>query len=1335
MRRFRAQLMSAVLVTSVAAGLAVDRQFGWAAASIAALLILVTGSVLSPWVIRFLPGRRGEYLRRLRTQLTHLEIVGIAAPGDFGLPIQELYVDLKIRSLTRSSTETAYFGGQDLANKLWRDALSPQHSERSRVFVVLGGPGSGKTALLQYIALKLCNEDWRPEWLDRRPLPILLYLRKHASAFTHNHPPRLAELAAAESWIGGALTADWMERRLNHGRCLVLFDGLDEIGNMHDRNQIVAWIELQAKLYPKSAFMLTSRPVGYSSNPLSRAAVFQIEGLDDAQISAFVHNWYNAVSFRTSGGQRSEDRDKVPATDLLTSLRRFPDLHALAASPLLLTMIIGMHYYRGALPSSRAALYGEMCDVLLGRRQAAKGLFDDLGLTANSKAIVLRSLALEMMRERLNEIPYHYAESIIEIPLRRVGRESKVTAASFLKYVALRNGLLLERGHEVYAFATRGFQEYLAASQIREQPGQYLPLLTGGVDDPWWRETILLWAAEGDATPIIEACLHLGTDYARSLAMECLDVAREISPEVRHALSRLLTAPAPEMGIADLERVVSPSTSLINYVTRTYGEAGQDRAGLLLHLAEVMMGRRREAALDLYLAALNISNGRMEVGAGVDDALVRYLRALSSELPSGSSRELVSILKEEAVAHGHAFFDLLLPLLAESDQLRTAILDVVCEEPTLISLGIDYLGDSRALRTSWEEAIKQWKRERWWLVQGLREIEHLEISNEDLASCIDIVQGYERKAPAYLREELDSVEEILSGLRIFARSRGFDERENSLRSARRIISALQNDIRAAPTALAVEVVDPVVERLKELADRAYRQLIEKCPPQPGLSLALEQGRSAHDVVTVEVKVTNALDSAPVESAELLVAGDPNRFTPLAPRTELPEICGGASHIELVRLMPVDKNHSTSVELDLSLRYKPRFSEEIGLLNAPLKVPIPRPERFKRVPNPFLEGATGRPVQSQDMFFGRDELIKRVRARLREATSPGTGVAIFGQKRAGKSSIRLHLVRQLRELDGLPVVDIGNIGDLSPEANEVTGTRLIALLMWRILEEASEVLPKDPPLIPTYRDRASFLASEDPVYDCGTLFRRHREAIFGQRPLVVLMDEFQYLERWIDRGLVSPVFMQAFKALIEKRLFHIVIVGQSDIDRLIRDDPNTFGVFSTERVNYLEERYARKLVEVPIRLRSESRYKERAVDRILELTGGNAFYIQRFCYELVEYMNEERAPLVTEADVDSVLAEFLNRLEERDFDNLEPYGGENSQYQPILLAIARASRHGPATLESIARSYHGEALSDLLRVLVQDEVIRREAGAFRIAVGIYGDWLLRYFGAENTSESL
>src|ERR1700743_3322701 len=96
-------------------------------------------------------------------------------------------------------------------------------------------------------------------------------------------------------------------------------------------------------------------------------------------------------------------RARESAARLTALLRETPALQDLAVNPLLLTMIATAHRYRGALPGSRADLYGEICQVLLSRRGQAKGLPELLSWPA--KQMLLAALAYQMMRDHAPALP------------------------------------------------------------------------------------------------------------------------------------------------------------------------------------------------------------------------------------------------------------------------------------------------------------------------------------------------------------------------------------------------------------------------------------------------------------------------------------------------------------------------------------------------------------------------------------------------------------------------------------------------------------------------------------------------------------------------------------------------------------------------------------------------------------------------------------------------------------------------------------------------------------------------------------------------------------------
>ncbi|MGA5324051.1 NACHT domain-containing protein [Streptomyces seoulensis] len=488
-------------------------------------------------------GGRRVYLRQLRASVRDMETVGIATQSEFVFRMRQVYVDVSVvPQVLHAAAREPYVGpvGGSERRSLASVLREGDGADTSRVLAVIGGPGSGKTTLARNTALELCAHRWRP-W--RRRLPVLLYLRDHASTLLADQPPALETVAVSAGWLDGKVPARWLARRLDRGGCVVLLDGLDEVADPAERGRVVAWVARQVQRHPRNTYVVTSRPHGYETNPLPGAEVLQVRRFTWEQIERFLRQWSYATESRARGTTGPEARTAADrtATDLLTRLRRQPALYDLAANPLLLTMTANVHRYRGQLPGSRAELYAEMCDVLLHRRSEARGLTDATGLTGPHKQHVAQHLALAMMRARVRDWPVRDAARAIRLALRQV--PGHVSAEVFLQE-ARKSGLLVEREHDVYAFAHLTLQEYLAAAQL-SAPHADTGVLTENVGSPWWRETILLWAAGNDATPVITACLENSSVPALALAFDCADEARTVEPDTHARLEALLAPPRP----------------------------------------------------------------------------------------------------------------------------------------------------------------------------------------------------------------------------------------------------------------------------------------------------------------------------------------------------------------------------------------------------------------------------------------------------------------------------------------------------------------------------------------------------------------------------------------------------------------------------------------------------------------------------------------------------------------------------------------------------------------------------------------------------------------------
>ncbi len=489
-------------------------------------------------VDRALRRRFSRFDRRYREyvlgSVRFTDLKGLATVGDHTPELDRVFVDVSLALRAPNQVREGLLA--DLPME-----VTDRHSigdfldrPEAAVLAIVGVPGSGKTTLLQHTALQVC----RARRGRRRTVPILLYLRDHVVMIVSTPDVALHELLRSKlGRYRDDEPPDWFEQRLRDGDCVVLLDGLDEVARQEDRRSVADWVEHQIRQYPKNDYVITSRPQGYRITNIDSATVLQVCSFSDDQVTRFVRGWYLAVE-QHSTGKTGEDvrlRAESEADDLLKRLNDAPGLYDLTVNPLLLTMIATVHRYRGALPGSRADLYGEICQVMLWRRQEAKRL--PIELNGDKKEGLLRGLAFAMMQQRVRDLPRTEVIDNIRPALRRMPQN--LTADEFLTNIRS-NGLLIERESGLYSFAHHTFQEYLAAAHIRDK-GLH-SVLAGAVDDPWWRETTLLYTARSDADPIVQACLDSTNVTALSLAFDCAEQNSELEPELRRRLDELLAS-------------------------------------------------------------------------------------------------------------------------------------------------------------------------------------------------------------------------------------------------------------------------------------------------------------------------------------------------------------------------------------------------------------------------------------------------------------------------------------------------------------------------------------------------------------------------------------------------------------------------------------------------------------------------------------------------------------------------------------------------------------------------------------------------------------------------
>ena len=485
---------------------------------------------------------QGKYYQQLIFDCRDYRTQGLKTRGAFTLDLEQVFVPLQVapESADKISSDMMRKKRSHHSLGIWDFLAEISQQPSYRRIVIIGPPGSGKTTLLEHLTLMYAqNAQQKQNRKAPTLIPILLHLRTVQDKISGDNPPILAALIEQQPDIAVLNPKQWFAEKLKQGKCLVMFDGLDEVADEAQRQKVSHWIDQQMRTYSRSAFLLTSRPVGYRNAPLELVGtVLEMQQFSLRQTRQFIQNWYLQNEIKGRLGRIDEGVRQVAKTqadDLMNRIQNQLTLAMMALNPLLLTMIATVHRFRGALPGRRVELYGEICDVLLGRRQEAKGIQDLL--TAPQKQSVLQGLALALMQQPTREFTAEQGGKFFGEKLRMVIGEA-IQPADFLKAIVNQTGLLVEREQGIYEFVHKSFQEYLAAVEVKDTKQE--TLLTQKMGDDWWFETIRLYAAQSDASLLIWAALKQATVPALTLAVDCLEEGLRVKPEIRTALEQRL---------------------------------------------------------------------------------------------------------------------------------------------------------------------------------------------------------------------------------------------------------------------------------------------------------------------------------------------------------------------------------------------------------------------------------------------------------------------------------------------------------------------------------------------------------------------------------------------------------------------------------------------------------------------------------------------------------------------------------------------------------------------------------------------------------------------------
>jgi hypothetical protein len=362
--------------------------------------------------------------------------------------------------------------------------------------VLLGNPGGGKSTFAEKLCYDLATRYSQRLLAGRQVTPILVVLREYgAQKKDHNYSILQFIEATANSRYQVQPPLGAFEYLLLNGCAMVIFDGLDELTDTSDRQEISSDVESFCNLYPSVPVLITSREVGYKEAPLNEG-MFDIFGLapfEDKQVRKYVENWFALDPDLTD----SQQQQKVEA--FLEESGTVPDL---TSNPLMLGLMCNIYRGEGYIPKNRPDVYAKCAEMLFERWDKGRGILVPLPIKEIESQVkpammylanwIYSDKALQggVTEQKLIEKAADY------LCQRRFEDrdEAEQAACEFIRFCRGRAWVFTDtgttkEGERLYQFTHRTFLEYFTAAylnRINRTPNKLLEILLPKIAKQEW---------------------------------------------------------------------------------------------------------------------------------------------------------------------------------------------------------------------------------------------------------------------------------------------------------------------------------------------------------------------------------------------------------------------------------------------------------------------------------------------------------------------------------------------------------------------------------------------------------------------------------------------------------------------------------------------------------------------------------------------------------------------------------------------------------------------------------------------------------------------------------
>ncbi|MDE6021655.1 MAG: ATP-binding protein, partial [Ruminococcus sp.] len=828
---------------------------------------------------------------------------------------------------------------------------------------------------------------------------------------------------------------------------------------------------------------------------------------------------------------------------------------------------------------------------------------------------------------------------------------------------------------------------------------------------------------------------------------------RELIDSVRgrsRERAKYLLTEAKLLSILDPDNITDIKKALILYCNSM----------AISHLAE-------ESHMDVvrfyYNEAFALSNANYQsLATQVSNALLTYIysndQILTQKNKTISVGEVIEIAREQ-LKYPH-LWDALLEISLNNREISAHIVDFLFKSSKSKSEAVKYLNEfhrstctqncnEKSFRVAWDAAREH--RINSWATFGNK---FRLFENKPVESFSELYLSLTNDLPEWLpsldTQRLKSIRDrIIPAIEAYKKSSGYRNKETNFLMIEGHINQLIADIEEQPTHISYNYIMPLATYLKDALNTSFNDVKEASEPKLCIKLlSTETVINTDNIVSFQVSLANDKSSSPIRKIHMFVRGEDGvTFVPTNENEPDYNALDGGNEKVYRLSVKIDQAHVTAQALPIHIVVEYETAGNLKEYTQQISLKLYSPNEFVPISNPYAPLADGGPVPvNSNMFYGRKKFIESIVDAFKSTQSKQ--VIIYGQKRSGKSSVLFHL-KEVLQHEGSFFCVCFSLGEILQKLSEFSFYHKILSAIKDEIESFEWENPNTE--VPVFNiPTPSEFKEEDPDNPLNTfikyisLFKTNCKKTSGwhNKNLVIMIDEFTYLYTGIKSGRISDSIMKQWKAITQnpRTQFSVVLVGQDVIPAFKKEDyaRNAFGVIQDIRLFYLEDIPARELIENPIRMpNGKSRYVGRAVDRIIEYTSRNPYYIQIFCARLVEYLNDNKSIYITEADVNSVASSFIvgeQALEDDKFDNLIR-AGEREDLQEFrdddVLGLLKQMA-SLSNLIGFCRRQDLDALKDqdltnrILNNLADREVIEQLGDdRYKIQVKLFQEWLLNH----------